>query len=97
MEILRSWFSSYRFIPYTELRLDLEVDNPLLVEKHIHKVLAHKQWMPDKKISGGTEMFTEINEFRVIQYLRHCSKSLTVDFIPSSETGYRALGQLVSL
>lgn len=95
MEILRSWFVSYRFVPHTELKLDMETDEPLEVEQHIHKVLAHKQWIPNNKVSGGTEMFTGIDEFRVIQYLRHCSNAgevsldLTVD-------DHKHLGQLIS-
>lgn len=70
MEILRSWFMQYRFVPYTELRLSIETGYPKEFEAFIHKVLAPKRFIPHKKVSGGTEMFTDINEFRLIHYLK---------------------------
>lgn len=71
MEILRSWFTKYRFIPYTELKLDREALNPLRLEKLAHKVLRDYQWVPDMKVDGGTEMFTGLDELRLLHFLRH--------------------------
>ena len=70
MEILRSWFSSYRFVPYTELRLDLQTEHPKELESYIHKVLRYKQFLPMYKVDGAQEMFIGIDELRVITHLR---------------------------
>ena len=99
MEILRSWFNKYRFVPYTELKLDMETSHPKEIEQHIHGILAHKKFDPDHKVSGGTEMFIDIDQFRVIQYLRHCGQNDIMMFaepLELSEEDYKNLGQLVS-
>jgi len=70
MEILRSWFMAFRFVPYAELKLDMDCDSPAELEKHIHRVLKSKQFVPNHKVDGGTEMFIGVDERRVIQYLR---------------------------
>ena len=82
MEILRSWFTRYRFVPYSELRLDMECNYPGDLEKHIHRILKSKRFEPDEKVEGGTEMFTEINEVRVIHYLRNFDEA-SVDSLTS--------------
>jgi Mlc titration factor MtfA (ptsG expression regulator) len=79
LEILRSWFMKFRFIPYTELRLDMECPDPQKLEKHIHEILAEKQFIPNHKVEGGTEMFVELNEQRVLHYLRAYAKSKYTD------------------
>ena len=71
MEVLRSWFVAYRFVPYTELKLDREVINPRAMEKLAHKVLKDFRWDPDKKVDGGTEMFTGLAEAPLLHFLRH--------------------------
>ena len=71
MEILRSWFVAYRFVPYAELRLDREVENPRQLEKLAHKLLEDFRWIPDKKVEGGTEMFTGLDELRLLHFLKH--------------------------
>lgn len=96
MEILRSWFTNFRFVPYSELRLDMETNYPKQIEEHIHKVLAHKKFMPHKEVSGWTEMFTDIDEFRVIQYLRHCGTSMTDAPLGLSSYDYKNLGKFLS-
>ena len=75
MEILRSWFIQYRFVPYTELKLDMETGYPKELEQLIHRILAPLQFIPNKKVSGGTEMFTDINEFRLLHYIRAFNES----------------------
>ena len=95
MEILRSWFSRFRFVPYTELKLDMQTGYPKELETHIHKILSNHQFHPHMKVDGGTEMFIGIDEFRVIHYL----KSFNEDLIPKlkmSDEDYKHLGQLVS-
>lgn len=79
LEILRSWFVNYRFVPYTELRLDMECNDPAKLEKHIHEILESYRYLPDHKVDGGTEMFCELNELRVLHYLRAYAKSMYVE------------------
>lgn len=95
LEILRSWFTKYRFIPYSQLRLDMEANDPLDIEEHIHKVLAHKRYVPEEKVQGHTEMFTGIDEFRVIQYLKHCGKAQKIKTKLTAKD-YNHLGQFLS-
>lgn len=95
MEILRSWFMRYRFIPYVELRLDMNTNYPKELESHIHNILKHKQFMPHMKVDGGTEMFTDIDEFRVLHYLKTFNEDLFPELRLSKED-YKHLGQLIS-
>jgi len=76
MEILRSWFMQYRYVPHAELRLDKETGVPLLLEKHMHEVLSEWKYVPDKKVDGAQEMFTDINEEYLLDYLKHFDYSL---------------------
>ena len=90
LEILRSWFMRYRFVPYAELRLNREVANPLDLEKLAHKVLSNYQWIPDKKIDGGTEMFTGLEEIRLLHFLRHLETNQDTE-------GVEQLGKLLEV
>jgi hypothetical protein len=96
LEILRSWFSKYRFIPYTELRLDLECLAPAELEKHMHKILAKKRFIPNEDVDGKTEMFTDINEFRVIHYLKAFNSDLFKDPLNLTDRDYGNLCKLIS-
>ena len=79
MEILRSWFNKFRFVPYTELRLDMECHSPEKLEKFIHRILWRRQFFPSEKVSGGNEMFTDLDELRVITFLRSYNNSMYVE------------------
>lgn len=95
LEILRSWFQRFRFIPYTELKLDMATSYPKELEAHVHNMLAHRKFIPHMKVNGGTEMFTGIDEFRVIHYI----KTFNEDLAPGLNlTGpqYEQLGQWLS-
>jgi len=70
LEILRSWFMVYRYIPHTRLRLDYETKTPYELEKHIHDVLSDFKWVPEKKVDGGQEMFKGFDEEEVIDYIK---------------------------
>ena len=96
MEILRSWFMKFRFVPHSELKLDMETGRPLEIEAHIHKVLYHKRYVPEHKVSGGTEMFIGIDEFRVIQYLKHCEDVTFDKPLGLTSNDYKHLGQFLS-
>jgi hypothetical protein len=71
MEILRSWFVQYRYVPLAKLRLDHATGVPLLFEKHMHEILKEYKWVPDKKVSGGQEMFQDLDEAVVIDYIKN--------------------------
>jgi hypothetical protein len=70
LEILRSWFMYYRYVPETRLRLDYETGVPLLFEQHIHEILKEFKWVPDKKVDGAQEMFKDLDEDEVIEYIK---------------------------
>ena len=95
MEILLSWFVRYRFVPYAEQKLDMSTSYPKELESHIHKMLSHKRFIPHMKVSGGTEMFCNIDEFRVLHYLRTFNESLAPELDLTSEE-YEILGQWIS-
>lgn len=79
MEILKSWFSSYRFVPYTELKLDMQCNNAVQIETYIHKILRSVSFEPTFKVDGSTEMFVGVNEKRLLWFLRslNCSNYVT--------------------
>lgn len=79
MEILRSWFTAYRYIPHTELRLDKETGVPLLLEKHMHEVLKEWKYIPDKRVDGYQEMFIDLDEDIVLDYLKHFDYKLLLN------------------
>lgn len=95
MEILRSWFMRFRFVPYCELKLDMNTNYPKELERHIHKILKHKQFIPHMKVDGGTEMFHGIDEFRVLHYIRTFNEDL-VPTLNLTDENYKHLGQLIS-
>jgi hypothetical protein len=41
------------------------------MEKLAHKVLKDFRWDPEKKVDGGTEMFTGLGELQLLHFLRH--------------------------
>ena len=95
LELLRAWFMRYRYVPYTEQRLDMMTNYPKELEAHIHKILAHKRFIPHMKVEGGTEMFTGIDEMRVLHYLRTFNEDL-VPKLNMSDDDYTNFGQLIS-
>jgi hypothetical protein len=95
MEILRSWFTRFRFVPYTELKLDMNTNYPKQLESHIHKILNHKRFTPHMEVEGRTEMFNGIDELRVLHYIRTFNEDL-VPTLKLSDEDYKNLGQLIS-
>ena len=86
MEILRSWFQAYRYVPNTRCRLDFETGVPLLLEKHLHQVLSEWKWVPDKKVDGGQEMFKDIDVEEVISYVKDFDYSLLLKGVNAIST-----------
>jgi len=68
MEILRSFFTIYRYTPYAELRRDKKVRIPYIVENYIHRLLRDCKYTFDKKFNGSSEVF-EIDEEEFLEYL----------------------------
>lgn len=97
MEILRSWFTAFRFVPYSELKLDMECGQALELEKYIHWLLKNNRFEPSKKVSGGTEMFTEIDEIRVIHFLKNYENSIFRTPPKMTEKERAVINQLLSL
>lgn len=95
MELLRSWFTKYRFVPYAEQKLDMSTSYPKELESHIHKILAHRRFLPHMKVDGGTEMFCGIDEFRVLHYLRTFNEDLA-PMMDLTSHDYEVIGRLVS-
>lgn len=96
MEILRSWFTKYRFVPYTELRLDMQVQEPQKLETYIHKILKSQAFVPNEKVSGGTEMFTDLDEVRLIAFLKAYANSPYVRPPAITEEGCEVICRLLS-
>ena len=92
MEILRSWFNKYRFIPYSKLKLDMATTNVDAIEKHIHKMLKHRQFIPNEDVQGKTEMFTGIDETKVLQFIKHCKDKEVPKIL---DTEYEKIGKMI--
>lgn len=96
MEILRSWFVKFRYVPRSELKLDKETGHPRELEYHIHKILKHKKYEPEYKVEGHTEMFHDIDENKVIRFIKQCRDEEFENCIKLTDKQYRALGNIVS-
>jgi hypothetical protein len=96
LEILRSWFMKFRFVPYSELRLDMKSQEPALLEAHIHQILEPNRFEPNHKVEGGTEMFIELNEQRVIHYIRACENSPVAGLPGLDKKGREIIRQLLT-
>ena len=71
LEISRSFFMKYRYFPEIRVRLDMKTPAALLVEKHMHNLLGEYQYLGlDSKVSGYSEMFTDIDETTLLDYMR---------------------------
>lgn len=85
MEIMRSWFMAFRYVPHTRCKMDFETGVPLLLEKHIHELLAEWKWVPEKKVDGAQEMFKDIYVQKVIDYIKNFDYSVLLSDSLSSE------------
>ena len=74
----------------------MEFGHPKELEEHIHKILHHKRYIPAKKVNGGTEMFTNINETRVIQFIKHCKDEEFHTPLELTDTEYSYLGNYLA-
>ena len=69
MEITRSFFLTYRYIPRITMRKDKKVVAPLLVEQHMHEILDEHSYTFEKKFDGSTEFFKDLDESVLLDYL----------------------------
>lgn len=86
----------YRFVPMTQLKLDMECQHPRALERYIHKVLQKYRWIPNEKVDGGTEMFTGLNELRVITHLRQFDTTHFEYGLELSDEQYNTIGHLLT-
>jgi len=98
MEILRSFFTVYRYVPYAELRRSKKVRIPYIVENYLHKVLADTKYTFDKKFSGSTECF-EIDEDSFLEYLDQWDykELLRGEYQPMPLDRYNAITEAIAL
>jgi len=69
MEVLLSFYNAYRYVPMCRLRRDRGYQVPHLVEKHLHELLAELKYKFDKKFSGHTEFFKDVDEELLLDYI----------------------------
>jgi len=69
VEILLSFFKTYRYIPKTVLKKNIKTKIPRTFEKHIHYMLKDYSYTFSKKFNGYTEFFTDIDEKTLIDYM----------------------------
>jgi len=91
MEILKSYFHTYRYVPEAKILKYKEFSNPLLVEKHLHKELKEYSYKFPKKFDGSTEFFTEIDVAYLLQYIEDFTYNLLLDCTEISEDDYKAI------
>lgn len=97
MEILRSWFTYFRFVPYTELKLDLTSERPQALEKHIHNVLKSNRFIPNHKVEGDTEMFMDIHEDKLLTYIKACEASYFTEYPKLNEKEASIICKLLTI
>ena len=75
MEILRSWFCSYRYVPTTKLLLNINCVGVKNVEAYLHSVLQSNRYAPKYKTDGCTEMFVNLDETRLLWFVKAVTSS----------------------
>lgn len=73
MEVCLGFFKNYRYVPRSCIRKDKKVVAPRLVEKHLHALLDEYRFSFNKKFSGSTEFFSDIDEKVLLDYLDNFS------------------------
>ena len=95
-EVLRSFFNVFRYVPKCELRKDKKVLIPLLVEKHLHKLLNDWSYRPDLPFDGSTEFFEDIDESILLTYLTNFSYTeLLKNVTEIDETSYDLIKEAI--
>jgi len=69
MEVLRSFFMQYRFVPSSRIVKAKKFLIPYIVENHLHKLLAELKYKSDKKYDGYDEMFSDVDIDELTSYM----------------------------
>jgi len=69
MEVLRSFFMQYRYVPKSRIVKAKKFLIPYYVETHLHKLLAELKYKTEKKFDGSNEMFTDVDLDELVSYL----------------------------
>ncbi len=69
LSVLESFFDKFRYIPHCKIRRDKVTIAPFAMESHLHKILEDYRYIFDKKFSGYTEFFTDIDEEVLLEYI----------------------------
>jgi hypothetical protein len=82
MEVLRSFFMTYRYVPRSKIVKAMKFRVPYYVENHLHKLLEDIRYRFPKKFDGSMEFFHEIDTDEFISYM----ESFTYDMLLKGET-----------
>ncbi len=69
LSVLESFFDKFRYIPHCKIRRDKVTVAPFTMESHLHKLLEEYRYKFDKKFSGYSEFFSDINEETLLEYI----------------------------
>jgi len=69
MEVLRSFFMVYRYVPKSRIVKAKKFLIPYIVENHLHKLLAELKYKSDKKYDGYDEMFSDVDIDELVSYM----------------------------
>ena len=69
MEVLRSFFMVYRYVPKSRIVKAKKFLIPYYVETHLHKLLAELKYKSDKKFDGSNELFADVDLDELVSYL----------------------------
>ncbi len=91
MEVLKGFFTVYRYVPKAKILKFKKFSNPLLVEKHLHKELAEYRYFFDKKFGGSTEFFTDIDIDYLLEYIDEFTYNQLLQCTSLSTKEYNAI------
>lgn len=72
VEILLSFYKAHRYIPKCDIKRFKEVDDVFGKESMLHSTLKEYKYSAEKKFSGCTEMFINIDEFTLLELYDRC-------------------------
>jgi len=68
-EVLRGFFTQYRYVPEAKICKAVKTRVPRLLERHMHELLAEYSYTFDKKFGGSTEFFKDLDEEVLLDYI----------------------------
>jgi len=69
MEVLRSFFMQYRYVPHSKIVKAKKYLVPYYVETHMHHLLEELKYVPDKKFDGSNELFVNLDIDEFTEYM----------------------------